>query len=218
MAKDLAIVLSNGSLNSVVAAALAAQRYRLILIHGQVGTNPSSCARTAYDQQVGYYKPYREHTVPMPQLSVLQAATDPVAQVDPRQGGLLAPQLVSLLPLVSSAVPFAVQHQASAIYLGLRIGGNPDDLAQAMEYVQIFNELLQVPCNQKELELVTPLLELEPWQVVDVGVQVGAPLERSWSCMEDGAEPCGACRGCRARDGAFQQAAKMDPLRVKAAK
>ncbi|HEX4124774.1 MAG TPA: 7-cyano-7-deazaguanine synthase, partial [Tepidisphaeraceae bacterium] len=58
------------------------------------------------------------------------------------------------------------------------------------------------------------LLELEAWQVVDLGFQVSAPLERTWSCEDTGTEACWACRGCRARESAFQQAGKPDPLRT----
>jgi 7-cyano-7-deazaguanine synthase len=73
--------------------------------------------------------------------------------------------------------------------------------------------MMQLPCGLGELEFQAPLLELEPWQVVDLGFQVAAPLEKTWSCSEDGGEPCWACRGCRARESAFQQSAKPDPLR-----
>ena len=87
-------------------------------------------------------------------------------------------------------------------------------MAAATEYTQIWNEMIQMPCGQKELEVITPLLELDPWQVVDVGFQVNAPLDKTWSCLEEGTEPCWACPGCRAREKAFQQAGKVDPLRM----
>jgi 7-cyano-7-deazaguanine synthase in queuosine biosynthesis len=74
--------------------------------------------------------------------------------------------------------------------------------------------MIQLPCRLGEMELLTPLLELEPWQVVDVGFQVAAPLERTWSCVEETTEACWSCRGCRAREAAFQQAGKPDPLRT----
>ena len=35
-------------------------------------------------------------------------------------------------------------------------------LAQATEYIQIWNELLQLPCGQPELTIEAPLLELDP--------------------------------------------------------
>jgi 7-cyano-7-deazaguanine synthase in queuosine biosynthesis len=165
--------------------------------------------------QVAHFKPYREHSLPMPFLSVVQPAGSGATSIsDPRVPAAVAPQLIELLPLLSAAVRFAVHYQAAAIYLGLRIGGHGDELAQATEYIQIWNEMIQLPCGQSELEVMTPLLELETWQVVDVGFQVNAPFERTWSCAEESSDPCWACRGCRARESAFQQAGKADPMRV----
>ena len=216
MAKDLAIILNNGGVNSAVATALAVQRFRPVLVYAELAPGGTPAAKSAYDQQVAYFKPFREHTLAMPFFSPRDAAAPAAAAqgaVDPRVKAPLGPQVVQLLPLVAAAVRFAADYQAAAVYLGLRVGTRGDELAQATEYVQVWNELVQMPCALGELEVVTPLLELEPWQVVDLGYQVGAPLERTWSCEGDGPEPCWACRGCRTRDAAFQQAAKPDPLR-----
>lgn len=215
MAKDLAIVLNNGSINSAVATALAAQKYRPILLHAEPVQQPGSRIRAAYDMQVAHYKPYREHTLPMPFLTMFQNAGGGATSLnDPRAPGLVASQMIDLLPLLAAAVRFGAHYQAAAIYLGVRIGGSSDELARATEYTQIWNEMIQMPCGLTDLEIQTPLLELEPWQVVDVGFQVGTPFERTWSCAEDSSEPCWACRGCRAREAAFVQAGKPDPLRV----
>lgn len=215
MAKDLAIVLNNGSINSAVVTALAAQKYRPVLLHAEITQQPGSRVRAAYDLQVAHFRPYREHSLPMPFLSAVQPSSSNATTVsDPRAHTAVAPQLLELLPLVSAAVRFAVHYQAAAIYIGLSVGGHGEELAQATEYMQIWNELIQLPCGQPELELMTPLMELEPWQVIDVGFQVAAPFERTWSCVEESSEPCWACRGCRAREAAFQQAGKPDPMRV----
>jgi 7-cyano-7-deazaguanine synthase len=219
MAKDLAIILNHGTINSAVVSALAAQKYRAIFLHAEVAQQPGSRVRAAYDQQVGHFKPFREHTLPMPWLSAVQpnsragaAATQ--APADPRLHAPVGPQMVELLPLVAAGARFAAHYQAAAIYVGLRVGGHADALSQATEYLQIWNELLQMPCAQPELELHAPLLELEPWQVVDLGFQVNVPFERTWSCTEEGPEACWACRGCRGREAAFTQAGKPDPLRA----
>lgn len=216
MAKDLAIVLNNGSVNSAVVTAIAAQKHRPVTLFVEVEQGPASRARAAYDQQVGHFKPYREHTLAMPFLTGIGAAaeTPPAAAADPRQHGIVAGQLLDLLPLVTAAARYAVHYKAAAIYLGLRVGGHAEELSQATEYVQILQELLQLPCGQQELDVVAPLLELEAWQVVDVGFQAAAPLDKTWSCLEDMSDPCWACRGCRSREAAFQQAAKPDPMRV----
>ncbi len=214
MGKDLAVILNNGSVNSAVATALAAQKFRPILLYAEAVPQPGSRVKMAYDQQVAHFKPYREHTLQMPFLTAL--AVDErrgATAADPRQHSPRAPQMLELLPLVAAAVRFAAHYRAAAIFLGVRVGQQADELAQATEYVQVWNELLQLPCGQPELELQAPLLELEPWQVVDLGFNVAAPLERTWSCEGDGPDPCWACRGCRAREAAFQRAARPDPLR-----
>ena len=214
MAKDLAVILNDGGVNSAVASALAAQKYRPILVYVETASGGAPAAKSAYDQQVAHFKPFREHTLAMP-FFVPQPGAAPAATAgaDPRLHAPLGPQMVRLLPLVAAAVRFAADYQAAAVYLGLRVGPRGDELAQATEYVQVWNELVQMPCAQGELEVVTPLLELEPWHVVDLGFQVAAPLERTWSCDGDGPDPCWTCRGCRAREVAFVQAAKLDPLR-----
>jgi 7-cyano-7-deazaguanine synthase len=137
----------------------------------------------------------------------------------PAAGGAAGPagavqqQLLEIAPLVAIAARFAAHYEAAAIYLGLRIGPGAGELAAATEYTQIWSELLQMPCGLAELELIVPLLELEPWQVVDLGYQVSAPFDATWSCVGETAEPCGTCRGCRAREQAFQQAGRPDPQR-----
>lgn len=214
MARDIAVVLNNGSLNSAVAAALAAQKHRLVMLYAETSDKPAGRWRWAFEQQVAFFKPYREVAVAMPFLGGMRsAATVWAAMADRRQGGMVAPQLLALLPVAAVAASYAAQYEAAAVYCGTRVGTNVDDLAAATEYFQILTELLQMPCGQTDMEFVAPLLELEEWQVVDLGYQVNAPLDRGWSCLEDAPEPCWTCVGCRAREAAFQQAARPDPLR-----
>jgi 7-cyano-7-deazaguanine synthase in queuosine biosynthesis len=212
MAKDFAIVLNNGGINSAVATALAAQKFRPIMIYAESGQSSSARQRAAYDQQVTHFKPYREQTVTLP----LVAAPNPAqtASADPRAVQPVGPRLIEMLPLISVAVQYANFYQAAAIYLGMRVGPEGDDLAQVTEFFQVWNELVQMPCRLPELELATPLMELEPWQIIDLGYQVAAPFDRTWSCQHEASEPCWSCRGCRAREAAFVQAAKPDPLRA----
>ena len=213
MPKDLAIVLNNGSINSAVVTAMAAQRYRPIMIFADMTPGAAGRMRAAFDQQIAHFKPYREYSVPIALAGTGPAQTT-TGVTDPRQGPNISPQMLDLLPLIALAVKSAAHHQAAAIYFGLRVGPGTDELAQATEFCQIWSEMIQMPCGLTELELLAPLLELEPWQVIDVGFQVSAPLDRTWSCVEETSEPCWACRGCKAREAAFQQAGKPDPLRM----
>jgi len=213
MAKDLAIILNNGTVNSAVVTALAAQKYRPVMVHIEQAPATASRARAAYDQQVAHFKPYREHSISLA-TSAHPTPEKKASAADQRQATPLAPRLQELLPMLALAAGFGAAYHASAIYLGLRVGPDGDDLAQATEFGQIWNELLQLPCALPELEITMPLLELEPWQVIDLGFQVAAPFEKTWSCVEEAGEPCWACVGCRAREQAFERTGRPDPLRV----
>lgn len=215
MAKDLAIVLNNGSVNSAVLTALAAQKHRPILVYADVGSSDApSRRRTCYDQQVAHFKPFREHTIAMPFLNIARdKAGNAGLLADNRAAAAVTPALRDLATLLGAAVTFATAYEVSAIYCGLSVGPSNDDLSQATEFFQIWNEMLQLTLACPELEVHAPLLELERWQVVDLGFQVNAPLDRTWSCTEDQGDPCWSCRGCKLREAAFMQAAKPDPIR-----
>jgi len=88
MAKELAIVLNNGSINSAVTTALAAQRFRLVMLHmilaegEDEGAETATRSRVAFDQQTGHYKPYREHVLELSFLTQLQAPGGPKKSVE----------------------------------------------------------------------------------------------------------------------------------------
>ena len=208
MARELSVVLVNGSINSAVALALAAQRHRPIPVF--VETSPASArAGKAFDALVTHFKPYRSQRLAMPFLAIAARAEARGADA----GGATAATLVDQLPIVAVALRLAMQHGATSLYAGHRAGADADALGRLTEHGQVWGELAQVTCAHPELEIVMPLLELEPWQVIDLGVQVNAPLELTWSCTAGGADPCGSCAGCVARDAAFQRSGRADPLR-----
>lgn len=213
MPKDLAIVLNSGSINSAVVSALAAQKYRPILIHAETNEGTAPRSRAAYNQQVEHFKPYREHSIELPFLAGVATAAS--SSADPRLSSAHAQQRLDLVPLVGIAARLAAHYESAAIYLGLRVGPSGEELAGATEFGQIWTELWQMSCGVPDLELIMPILELEAWQVVDLAYQVGAPLEKTWSCSDEGVEPCGTCRGCRTRQAAFAQAGRADPLSPK---
>lgn len=210
MARDLAIVLNSGSINSAVVTALAAQKYRPVMVYVDIAAGPAR-SKLAFDQQVAHFKAFRDHVVALPVLAEVSRAAPAMPAVDPRVTPQVAPRLVDLIPLVGIAMTLGVQYAAAAVYVGLRVGMT-DELARATEWGQIWNEQLQLACGA-DLQLEMPLLELDPWQVVDLGSQVGAPLEMTWTCDDpNAAEPCGKCAGCQVREAAFTHAAKVDPV------
>ncbi len=214
MARELAIVLANGSLASAVTCSLAAQKYRTVLLLVETGPNAGRPGQ-AFDAMVQHFKPYRSHRVPMPFLSSVARNESTLAAADPRSHQNATAMLVELLPIVSIGLRYAMHYNAATLYCGARVGAESADTARVTEFTQLWAEMAQITLDRPELEVATPLLELEPWQVVDLGVQLDSPLQLSWSCESLVGDACGDCRGCRQRDAAFQRAGRADPARLK---
>jgi 7-cyano-7-deazaguanine synthase len=180
-----------------------------------IETEPNSGRQgQAFDALVQQVKPYRSHRVPMHFLASPGKDARPETQADPRSVDGAVARLVDLMPIVGCGLRYAMQYNAVALYLGTRAGPDGPDLARATEFVQIWSEMVQLTCERPGLEVLAPLLEMEPWQVVDLGAQVSAPLALSWSCEKRAGDPCGECAGCRQRDAAFQRSGRPDPVKV----
>lgn len=214
MARELAIVLANGSIQSAVACALAAQRFRTVMLFIENGPNPGRPG-VAFDAMVQHFKPYRSHRVQMPFLAAISRNEVNLAAADPRSSQNTTSLLIDLLPVVSVAIRYAVHYGATALYSGIRVGSESTDTARVTEFAQLCTEMIQITLERPELEVVTPLLEMEMWQVIDLGIQLDAPLQLAWSCENQAGEPCGECRRCRERDAAFQRSGRADPARAK---
>ncbi len=63
-----------------------------------------------------------------------------------------------------------------------------------------------------ELEIVTPLAGFHKDRVVQIGQELGVPMELSMSCMNpQGDQHCGECSKCRERQDAYRDAGVIDP-------
>lgn len=61
-------------------------------------------------------------------------------------------------------------------------------------------------------EIATPLLHMTKADIVHHAVAIDAPLDKTWSCYEGGAVPCGRCDSCLLRAKGFAEAGVADPL------
>jgi 7-cyano-7-deazaguanine synthase len=69
-----------------------------------------------------------------------------------------------------------------------------------------------------ELHLETPIISQTKAEIVRLGLELGAPLELTWSCYQGGDLPCGRCDSCLLRARGFAEAEAQDPLLVRLAR
>ena len=72
------------------------------------------------------------------------------------------------------------------------------------EYLNEFNELINVGSPNK-IRIEAPCIDLNKEEIVKLGVEIGAPIDLSYSCYKGEIEPCGVCESCMRRKRAFQK-------------
>ena len=72
------------------------------------------------------------------------------------------------------------------------------------EYLNEFNELIGVGSPEK-IRIEAPAIDLDKEEIVKLGIEVGAPIELSYSCYKGESKPCGVCESCVRRNRAFEK-------------
>src|SRR5436305_14190178 len=119
------------------------------------------------------------------------------------------------LIFLSIAMGVAEARGADAVYLGvnaLDYSGYPDCRP---EFIEAFGRTAALALKRgvegRPVEIRTPLIDLTKAEIVRLGVDLGAPLELTWSCYLGGDAPCAQCDACRLRAKGFAEAGVDDP-------
>lgn len=109
-----------------------------------------------------------------------------------------------------------------AEYLGIRwiIGGhNGQDVAffkdASRGYIEKMNALFREACllcsNGMACEILLPLADMDRMGVIRLAMELGVPLELTWSCHRESDSHCSQCYACRQRLEAFGALGISDP-------
>lgn len=97
--------------------------------------------------------------------------------------------------------------------------GYPDCRPEFFEsFINAVNNALGLgpygPNDSAELPFVrvhTPLLHLSKSDIIKLGLDLGVPYEKTWSCYAGGDYPCGECDSCKIRAEGFSTVGIADP-------
>jgi 7-cyano-7-deazaguanine synthase len=113
---------------------------------------------------------------------------------------------------LAAAVSWAEVLGAAAVFIGAveqDSSGYPDCRPA---YYDAFQRLIEMGTKDGAIRIHTPLIGLRKYEIVRLGVELGAPLHISWSCYSGEAEACGVCESCVLRLEAFAGAGFTDPV------
>jgi 7-cyano-7-deazaguanine synthase len=223
-AKEKAVVLLSGGMDSCVTAAIANQTHAPALLHASYGQRTEMRERRAFEEIADFYGVQERLVVRLDSLGEIggSALTDERIAV-PENFQENAKEIpVTYVPFrnahfLSAAVSWAEVIGATAIFIGAVAedsSGYPDCRP---EYYEVFNELIRVGTRpETRIEIQTPVIHMKKSEIIRRGVELKAPLERTWSCYQGEEEACGVCDSCRLRLRAFAEAGYADPIAYRA--
>lgn len=217
---SLAICLVSGGMDSCVTAAVANEENdELAFLHVSYGQRTQDRERRAFEELADFYGVERRFVASLDYLARIggSSLTDkeiPVAEAD-----------LSSRAIPSSYVPFRNAHLlaiatswaevliARRVYIGAVAedsSGYPDCRP---EFYEAFARAIEVGTKpETRVEIRTPVIHLRKSEIVRRGVNLGAPLELTWSCYRAEERACGRCDSCALRLRAFREAGVADPV------
>ena len=83
-------------------------------------------------------------------------------------------------------------------------------------FFEAFEKALQLGTKpETSISIMTPLISMKKSEIVKRSIELGAPLERTWSCYQSEDVACGECDSCALRLRGFAQAGTQDPLQYR---
>ena len=216
--KKRAIVLLSGGMDSCVCAALAARDFDAAAVHVSYGQRTEERERKAFLGICDRLGIRDRLVVRNEALRAIggSALTDASIEV-PESHALGRGIPVTYVPFrnahfLSVAVSWAEVLGAEKIYIGAveqDSSGYPDCRPA---YYEAFNEVIRRGTKEGNIEIVTPLIAMRKHEIVRLGLELGAPLDLTWSCYSREDRACGVCDSCVLRLRAFHEAGTADPI------
>ena len=213
-----AVVLLSGGMDSCVCAALAVRDYEAAAVHVSYGQRTEARERRAFDGICDRLGIRARLAVRNDALQAIggSALTDTNIAV-PESHAIGAGVPVTYVPFrnahfLSVAVSWAEVLGAEKVYIGAvepDSSGYPDCRPA---YYRAFNEVVKAGTKDGGIEIVTPLIAMRKVEIVTQGLELGAPLDLTWSCYQGQDLACGVCDSCVLRLRAFHEAGTRDPI------
>jgi 7-cyano-7-deazaguanine synthase len=215
----LAVVLASGGMDSCVTMAIANREYRLAALHVGYGQRTEARELQAFNALADFYHAERRMVAHLPHLRTIGGSSLTDERIEVERADL------ERRDIPSSYVPFRNAHFLSIAVswgevLGARkifIGAVAEDSSGypdcRPEYYAAFNRVIVEGTRpETQMEIVTPVIHLRKGEIVKRGLQLGAPLELTWSCYQAEDKACGVCDSCALRLRAFEEAGSEDPI------
>lgn len=212
-----AVVLLSGGMDSCVTAGVASRDYEPCFLHINYGQRTEKKELKAFQQIADHYQVKERLIIDLNHFKQIGGSALTDKKIDVPQGLSVYGIPTTYVPfrnanLLSAAVSWAETIKAEKIFIGATeedSAGYPDC---RVEFYQVFNHLIKVGTKIKNIEIMTPIIQMKKADIVKLGRDLNVPFELTWSCYELSDKACGECDSCLRRKNAFMEAGIDDPI------
>lgn len=217
---SLAVCLVSGGMDSCVTAAIAREENgELAFLHVSYGQRTEARERRAFEELADHFAVTKRLAVSIESLKAIGGSSLTDASIPVTKADLTSREIpTSYVPfrnahMLAIATSWAETIRAQRIYVGAVAedsSGYPDCRPEFYEAFQLAIDRGTKP--ETRIKIVTPIIHLSKSEIVVRGLELGAPLELTWSCYVAEARACGQCDSCALRLRAFAEAGTPDPI------
>lgn len=219
LSNSIAIVLVSGGMDSLVTAAVAADKYEPAFLHLNYGQRTENRELKAFNDIADHYNVSKRLVVNIDFLAKIggSSLTDKnieVSKADLNQTGVPT----SYVPfrnanILSIASSWAEVIGAKKIFIGAveeDSSGYPD--CREVFY-NAFNKVIELGTKpETEISIETPIIHKKKSEIIKLGTELNVPFMLSWSCYVNEDKACGECDSCALRLKGFEEAGLTDPI------
>ncbi len=218
--KDLAIVLVSGGLDSCVTSAIAkSQNYDLAFLHLNYGQRTEEKELECFNALSKHFQTKAKLVVDVTHLAKIGGSSLTDSSIPVTEANLETTEIPSsYVPfrnanILAIAVSWAEVIGAKKIFVGAveeDSSGYPDCREN---FFQAFNQVIETGTKpDTKIQIETPIIHNTKDEIVQIGIKLKAPLEKTWSCYSENEIACGKCDSCALRLRGFAKAGVTDPI------
>jgi len=207
-------------MDSCVTAAIAREENdELAFLHVSYGQRTEKRERRAFDDLANYFGITKRLAASIEYLTGIGGSSLTDAGIVVAKADLASREIpTSYVPFrnshfLSIATSWAEVIHGQRIYIGAVAedsSGYPDCRP---EFYAAFQRAIDVGTKpETQITIITPVIHMRKAEIVRRGLELGAPLELTWSCYQSEDLACGRCDSCALRLRAFSQAGASDPI------
>ena len=215
----IAVCVISGGMDSALSATIAKQEgYEIVAVHFNYKQRTQVKELESFRKIVDALGVIKSYEIDLDFFEQIGASALTDSSIAVPMDGVEEGVPVTYVPFrngifLSIASAFGEKHSAKALYIGVveeDSSGYPDCRES---YITAMERAIELGTrDETKLKIEMPLVALKKSEIVKKSLELGVPLEYTWSCYQSEERACGVCDSCRLRLRGFEQAGAIDPI------